>query len=243
MSVNFMRQGKEDFEVGTFVHVYNRGNRKQAIVHDARDRLHFLQMLYYFNNEALFANPFREAKEVLKTNFHEQLFWPSIWGERKPLVKIIAFALVENYYHFLLKEIQEEGISRFMRRVGTGMAKYFNAKYQEVGGLFQGSYKAKVVSENVYLQYLSVYIQVKNIFELYPSGIEGALKEFDTAYDWTVEYPYCSLGDYAGSRNSPIVDKDLLGEMFPTSEKYKEFARTCLTRVNLEMQLGNLTLE
>lgn len=238
-----MRQGKENFEIGSFVHIYNRGNRKQAIVRDGKDRWHFLQMLYYFNNEAHFANPFREAKEVLKTNFHDQLFWPSIWGERKPLVKIIAFALVENHYHFLLKEIREEGISSFMRRIGTGMAKYFNTRYQEVGGLFQGSYKAKTISEDVYLQYVSVYIQVKNIFTLYPGGLESALKEFDIAYDWATKYPYCSLGDYAGIRNSPIIDKDLLGEMFPTPEKYRQFARGCLTKVNLEMQLGALTLE
>ena len=234
---------REGFEIGSFVHVYNRGNRKQAIVRDARDRWHFLQMLYYFNNEALFANPFREAKETLKTNFHSQLFWPPIWGKRKPMVKVIAFALVENHYHFLLKEITEKGISHFMRRIGIGLAKYFNAKYQEVGGLFQGSYKAKVISEDIYLQYLSVYIQVKNVFELYPGGPEAALKEFDAAYDWAVRYPYCSLGDYAGSRESPIIDKDLLGDIFPTPGKYKDFARRCLTRMNLEMQVGNLTLE
>jgi hypothetical protein len=78
---------------------------------------------------------------------------------------------------------------------------------------------------------------------MYPGGIEVALKDFDKSYDWVAKYPYCSLGDYAEKRSSPIIEKDLLGEMFPTSEKYKEFSRQCLTRMNLEVQLGELILE
>lgn len=121
-----------------------------------------------------------------------------------------------------------------MKRIGTGMGTYFNTKYDEVGRLFQGPYKSKVVEEEIYLQYLSVYIQVKNVFELYPGGYEKAIKEFDKAYEWAIQYPYCSLADYAGNRNSPIVDKDILGELFTSPEKYKEFARQCLARVNLD---------
>ena len=99
------------------------------------------------------------------------------------------------------------------------------------------------MSKDIYFQYLSVYIQVKNIFELYPGGIQKAMEEFDKAYEWAVKYPYCSLADYAGNRNSPIIDKDILGEMFSKPEDYKEFARQCLLGMNLENKLGNLIIE
>ena len=60
------------------------------------------------------------------------------------------------------------------------------------------------------LDYVGVYIQVKNPFELYRGGLDSAVKNFDEAYKFAVEYPFCSLADYAGNRNLPIIDKDFL---------------------------------
>jgi len=228
---------------GSFAHVYNRGNRKQPIVKDQKDRWHFLEMLYYFNDEFTAMNPFRDVQKVLRFNLNGQFYRPLDWPGQKPLVKIIAFSLLENHFHLLLKEIQVGGITKFMRKLGTGMASYSNTKYQEVGGLFQGTYKTKIIDKDEYLKYLSAYIQVKNVFELYPDGFDKAIRNFDEAYEWAIHYPYCSLADYSGKRNSPIIDKDVLGEMFSGPGEYKEFAKQCLVGINLEEKLGNLVIE
>jgi len=234
---------KEVVTVGDYVHVYNRGNRKQAIVRKTCDRWRFLQMLYYFNTSIAIANPFRRLEKKLGTAFDKKLIWPKHWPSQKPIVKIIAFSLMENHFHLFLKEIIEGGVVLFMRKLGTGVAAYSNSKYQESGRLFQGPYKAKTIHTDEYLRYLSVYIQVKNPFELYPRGFETAIKNFDDAYQWVIKYPYCSLADYAGERNSPIIDKDILGEMFPSSKKYKKFAKDCIFSINLSEKLGMLTID
>ena len=169
--------------------------------------------------------------------------WPKNWPAREPIVKIIAFCLIPNHFHLFLKEIKERGISTFMKKLGNGMTGYFNLKYKETGRLFQGSYKSKIVSEEAYFKYLSVYIQVKNVFELYPGGYEKAVQEFNKAYEWAVKYPYCSLADYASNRNSPIVDKDVLDELFGSPEEYKEFARQCLQEMNLDKKLEKFKLD
>ncbi|GEM_PF-5556426 len=112
----------------------------------------------------------------LRLNLNK-LVWPDNWKPRKPIVNIIAFILMPNHFHLLVKEIEEGGVAKFMQRVGTGMTMYYNAKYQESGTLFQGSYKARCVDSDLYLKYLSVYIQVKNTLELYPGGLKKAIKE------------------------------------------------------------------
>ncbi len=235
---------REKITIDSFIHVYNRGNRKQEIVRENKDKWHFLEILYYLNDEFVSANPFREIEDPLMTVINRPFSGrPDFWPERKPLVKILCFSLMNNHYHLFLKEIREGGTSLFMKRFGTSMAKYFNIKYREQGRLFQGPYKTKVVTEEMYFKYLSVYIQVKNVFEMYPGGYEKAISEFDKAYEWAIKYPYCSLADYAGLRNSPIIDKDILGELFESSEEYKEFARQCLEQINLDNELGKLTLE
>ncbi|MFH1519371.1 MAG: transposase [Candidatus Omnitrophota bacterium] len=234
---------KEVFTIGSYVHVYNRGNRKQAIVREACDRWRFLQMLYYFNTSIPIANPFRSLRRKIGLAFGKKLIWLKDWPPQRPLVKIIAFSLMENHFHLLLKAISEGGLALFMQKFGTGMATYFNAKYQESGRFLQGPYKARVVNNDEYLRYLSVYIQVKNPFELYPKGFETAIKNFDDAYQWAAKYPYFSLADYAGERNSPIIGKDILGEMFPCSKKYKKFAKDCIFSMNLREKLGMLTID
>lgn len=231
-------------EIGSYGHIYNRGNRKQEIVRDAKDRWHFLQALYYLNHQGFsVANPSRELRGLLKSDINNRLVWPEELGKRKPLVKILCFKLMRNHLHLCVKQEVENGISLFMQRVGITVAKRFNERYQEVGSLFQGRYKGKLVDSDEYLMYLSVYIQVKNAFEEFPGGLKAALQDFDNAYDWVAKDPYSSLGDYAGDRKSPIIEKDILGPMFPTPESYREFAKQCMLDINLEDKLGRLRID
>lgn len=231
---------KEPFGVGDYLHVYNRGNRKQSIVKSTGDRDHFLQMLFYFNTESTPPNPFFDLRSKLRFNLNN-FRWPDNWQPRKPIVKILAFALMENHFHLILQETTEGGVAKFMQRLGTGLTMYFNTKYKETGRLFQGSYKAKLVNKDLYLNYLSVYVQVKNIFELYPGGLENAVKEFDKAYDFAAKFPYGSLPYFLGNIDKPVIDKELLKSIFPKPADFKKFSHECLT-TNLDEKLGDLTL-
>lgn len=231
------------FQTDTYVHVYNRGNRKQPIVRDAKDKWHFLQALYYLNHQKSMTNPFRELRELLKAGFNNSFIWPQELGDRAPLVQILSFKLMGNHLHLILRPKVENGIPIFMQRVGTTMAKWFNERHQEVGRLFQGRYKGRIVETDEYIMYLSVYIQVKNAFEEYPGGFKQALQKFDRAYERAAHDPYNSLGDYAGYRNSPIVDKDVLGRIFPTPKSYKDFAKQCILRSDFEESLGVLRFD
>jgi putative transposase len=177
-------------------------------------------MLNYFNDEFSSSNWFRDLMDEKITHTLKR---PLSWPEREKLVEVMCFCLLDNHFHLLLKEIKEGGISKFMKKIGIGMSKNFNEKYKEKGSLFQGAYHSKTVSEDDYLKYVSVYIQVKNCFEMY-NGHEKTGLSFDELYDWSTKYPYCSLGNYSGTINSPIIDKGLLGEIF-TPKDYKIFSR------------------
>lgn len=203
-------------------------------------------MLRYFNDEYSPLNIFRQLAEMWKSDFHgsKPLVWPSAWPEHKPLVAISTFTLMPNHYHISMQQLRDNGITKFMRKLNGGMAKYFNIKYGKVGSLFQGKYKAKIIENDEYFMYLGVYIQVKNVFERYPYGdLDGALKDFDKAYEWACNDPFTSLGDYAGKRNSSIIEKGVLGELFPVPEKFKEFAKQCLFGMNLDEKLEKLKLD
>jgi putative transposase len=232
---------KEPFFVGDFVHVFNRGNRKQEIVRDERDRKYFLQALYYFNNSHSILNIFRDLNDLFRFDLNK-MNWPKEFPERNPLVKIHAFLLKDNHFHLILEEIKEGGVSEFMRKLSTGMTCRFNKKYSESGKLFQGSYKARRVDRDNYLQYLNVYIHVKNVFEIYRGGIENAMKNFDDAYEFAINYPYSSLSIYEGKKPilAKIISTDWLSEAFKDNE-FKEFASNCIEAVGFEEKSMNIS--
>lgn len=242
---------KEHFTTGDFVHVYTRGNRKQDIVREKGDWWHFLKMLFYLNSELPVANSSRVIQNLPGVNFGTNLAnsqdffeWPLFLPQRKPLVKIITFVLMKNHFHLLLKEIRKDGISLFMQKLCTSLAMHFNKRHGEVGRLFQSSYHAKRIDSDDYLSYLSLYIQLKNTLQRYPGGFAFAPEHFEKAFRWAIDDPFTSLGDYAGERSSPIIDKDILAEIFPTSESYKRFARTCFSQEqDWENKISHLLME
>jgi len=211
----------EALDVGSYVHVVQRGTRGLPIVRDNLDRFRFLLMLTHFNDQFAPLNWFRDLQD---DGLQETLLRPEIWPPQDKLVNITAFALVENHFHLLLQELTQGGIARFMQRLGTGMAKRFNERHKERGALFQGGYRGKVVSDDDYFRYVSVYIQIKNAFDVHPKGYRWACDHFDDAYDWASSYPYASLGDYAGKLNRPTVEKEFLSSLY-SQDEYREFAR------------------
>ncbi|MFH1178496.1 MAG: transposase [bacterium] len=212
---------KEEFAVGSYIHVVKRGTRGLPIVRDDTDRFRFLLMLAHFNDAFAPQNWYRDLEDA---DLHNLFSRPEFWPKQERLVNIIAFCLVENHFHLILQELADGNITRFMHRLGTGMAMKFNERYGEKGTLFQGSYRVKTISDDSYFRYVSAYVQLKNALDMYPGGQNGARNNFGNAYAWASAYPYSSLGDYTGSFDRPIVDKDFLSSLFSPKE-YREFCK------------------
>ena len=241
----------EPFTVGDFIHAYNRGNRKALIFRDVNDKWRFLKILRFFNDEYSPHNPSRQIERNVEVRPQQLLMgefkwpeWPKSWPPHKPLVKILSYCLKDNHFHLLLKEIIAGGISKFMKKLSDGFTGYSNLKYDEVGRVFQGPYKGKTAMKDAkILQYLDAYIQVFNLFEDYPGGIEKTVKEFDQAFELVLNNPFSSLGESFGKRNLGIIDRDTLKEMFPNLEIYKKFAYDALLVRNIREILGKLTID
>ena len=214
----------EPHTIDSIVHAVKRGARGQPIVRDVHDQQRFARLLYYLNDE------YRDEYWERSLDGLQAFARPEHWPERAPLVKVLAWTLMSNHLHLVLKELREGGIAKFMQKVCGSMTMHFNAKYSEQGSIFQGSYRGRTVElhGDEYLRYLAVYVMVKNPFELFPGGLTRATEHFEEAYLWATRYPFCSLGTYATESQSPIVDKDIFGELFETPDHFKNFARECM---------------
>jgi len=233
------------FVKGNFYHIYNRGVEKRTIFENDNDRWRFLQGLFLFNDERTTANLLWQMERdrgkvtfgVLKDFFEKEK------RIRDPLVRILADCLMPNHFHLLIEEIKEGGISRFMHKLGVGYTKYFNNKYKRVGSLLQGTFKAAFVDNERYLQYLLVYINVLNPGELIePNLKENGVQDIEKIMQFAEEYQWSTNPEYLNKRDSIIIEKGLLGEIFPDPEEYRRFARDILKSRKFE-EIRHLTLE
>ena len=133
-----------------------------------------------------------------------------------------------DHFHFLLEEITDRGIAKFMQRFCGSMTMHFNAKYKESGSIFQGAYKARTVDTNEDLQYVLPYIVVKNVLELYPGGLKKAIREFDHAWNWAKTYPFSSFQTTVLDKDSPIIDKKHLKKLDIPNNHFKKQAYSML---------------
>jgi putative transposase len=80
-------------------------------------------------------------------------------------VAVLGYCLMPNHFHLLLMQVGEISLGEMMRKLLLAYAMYFNLKYDNVGSVFQGRFKAKMVGEDEYLLQVLRYIH-QNPWEL-----------------------------------------------------------------------------
>ncbi|MDP2655304.1 MAG: transposase [bacterium] len=217
--------GYRETGLGAYMHIYNRGVKKMPIYRNESDLHRLHSLLFYLNhNQPMTDNWIREIEGGLSS-----LIWPSSWQERVPIVSILAFTIMPNHIHLFLKEIVEGGIAKFMHRVSMAYSKFINKKYEESGSLFEGTYKSRIIHDEADFRNLAAYIMVKNPFELYSGGLTCACREFESAYMEALRNPFTSLRYYDKMQEiSPVLDREILGELFSENGSFKDFARECM---------------
>lgn len=126
-------------------------------------------------------------------------------------VSILAYCLMPNHFHILLKQNTDTPITFFMLRLGTSYAKYFNIKYDQVGSLFQGRFKTKLIDSDEYLLHVSRYIH-RN-----PISTPGVELEF---------FPWSSYSSYVKGVKNDLVDPSFILDYFAKNDPgndYKKF--------------------
>ena len=220
-------------EVGDICHIYNRGANKSVIFNNDSDKWRFLQGLFLFNDERNSPYVFRDIERKNKGRINFALLKSFIDGyekERKPLVKIMADCLMPNHFHLIIQELQEKGISKFMHKLGTGYVSFKNKKYSRGGGsLFQGPYKMVKINKDEQLKYLLVYINVINPGQVMePKLKEEGTKDIDKIINFAENYNWSTNKEYLNTRESTIIDKGLLGEIFTNPEDYRKLIKEVL---------------
>jgi putative transposase len=122
---------------------------------------------------------------------------------------LIAYCLMSNHYHFLIRQNGEHPAGLLPQRVFNSYSKAYNKRYGHSGTLFEGNYKVKPVLETSHLLHLCRYIHgnpVKDGFVADPA-------------DW----PYSNYLEWIGQRDGTLYDADFVRQHFSSPTDYRAF--------------------
>lgn len=73
-------------------------------------------------------------------------------------VKIISYCIMNNHAHILIETNTLKELSKYMQRLNTKYAKYYNKKYNRVGYVFRDRYKSEGIYSDEHLYNCIKYI-------------------------------------------------------------------------------------
>ena len=210
---------------GEYYHIFNRAVNKQVIFHDTSDYFRFLFLTLYFQSPIIFQQLGRKVKEFVQSRALDNVEEDEIIKKRR--VELVAFCIMPNHFHLIVKELDEGGIAAYMQRVLTSYSKYYNTKYQKSGHVFQGPYRAVHIADDRQLLHLSAYIH-RN-----PREISKWFKKED-------QYIWSSYQDFIDeNRWGDLIMPDIVIGQFKDKAEYENFVKTSPAKIK-EEELGYL---
>ena len=194
---------------GEYYHLYNRGTEEKEIFYQSRDYRRFQQTFYYYQ--------FTGPKPKFSNSFKLKTFIPK---QNQKMVEILCYCLMPNHFHFLVKQVINNGISKFMSLLCNSYTKYFNIKNKRVGPLVQGAFKSVLINNDEQILHLSRYIHLNPVVSKISENVE--------------DYQWSSYLEYATGRDYLCSTKQILS-FFPDVKEYLNF-------INAQKEYG-ITLE
>lgn len=215
-----------EFTNNEIYHITLRGLDEKKLFFDDNDYYRMIFSVYEFND--IHPAKIRERrkerlhiKEILKdkTNTLRECDI----DKRERIVDLLAFCWMPNHIHLLVRQLQDNGITKFMSKVGIGYAKYFNTKYGRKGYVFQNRFKSTHVKNDNYLQTIFVYVHTNPISLIEPSWKEKGITNKEKAIEFIENYKWSSYQDYLDKPNFRYLSqRDSLKEFFGGAENCRQ---------------------
>jgi REP element-mobilizing transposase RayT len=126
-------------------------------------------------------------------------------------IAVIAYCLMLNHYHLLLRQDGEAPVGLLMQRIFNSYTKAYNKRYGRQGTLFEGRYRAIHVDRESYLRHVCHYIHANPVKHGFVEQVE--------------QWPYSNYHEWVGARKGSLVDRPFVKGLFATGTAYAAFVQ------------------
>ncbi|HHY04161.1 MAG TPA: transposase [Thermoanaerobacterales bacterium] len=138
---------------------------------------------------------------------------------------LYTYCLMTNHIHLQI-ETKDIEIWKIMGYINSNYTKYFNNKYNVVGHLFQGRYRAELIESDAYNLQTSRYIHL--------NPVKASMVDVPLEYKWS------SYGVYMGQAKSEIVTDEKLLSYFKDNSRqlYKNYVESKLINQEIDREIA-----
>ena len=196
-AVQYRYTRKTQFIENGYYHIYNRGVDKRPI---------FLRFGHYLRFQNTIRSILHTGSATPRLVYNQSL-------ALKNKVIVLAYCLMPNHYHFLIKQTAQGGISEFMQKLDTSYTKYINLNLHRTGHLFEYAFRAKMIETDPVFLHINRYIHMNPVLA----------KLVDHPEEWR----WSSYQEYINPDNTkPICNSEEILGRFPSLIKYREFVES-----------------
>ena len=157
------------------------------------------------------------------------------YGKRYGL-DIIAYCLLSNHFHLLVKQLTDIPVSRFMGTLLSSLSHYSAVRYElPQGHFFQGRFGAKLIETPESLLQVSRYIHLnpvkEDVLKLDFTYKSSRLIRDKSVIERARKYPYSSYQFYLNPQlpSSVTVNTDYIRNIEETLARYRGFVESKIT--------------
>ena len=212
---------KDIIATGEVYHVYNQSIADYRIFNSDSEFSRIVELIQYYQGEKQQVN-FSKFKEYNMQHLKENI------PDEEKLVEIICYCPMPTHFHLALKQLKDQGISKFVNKVFNSYSHYFNIKHNRKGPLFTGRFKKVLVQTDEQLLHLTRYIHLN------PVTAE--------LVDYPADWKYSSYKEYIDAADEKAICeyKDIL-DIKPGS--YKVFVENRIAYQKELARIKNLMLD
>jgi putative transposase len=143
-------------------------------------------------------------------------------------IRVIAYVLMPNHYHFLIAVDKDDALSPFIQRLFNSYSQAYNLQQNRTGTLFGSRVKSIHVDESSYIYALVRYIHLNPV----------AAKLVSSPEDWQ----FSNYPEWMGVRNNGLFDPEFPTLFFSSPDEYRQFVFAGITEA-IERKLAKYYLD
>ncbi len=137
---------------------------------------------------------------------------------------LIAYCLMPNHYHFLVRQMTEKELSKWLRKIFGGYSQAVNKEQNRSGTLFEGRPKHIAIEKEEYLDHLMWYVHTNPV----------SAKLVNNPDQWF----FSNYLECIGKRNGIMFDKNFIRERYGSFSGYETFVSKYECNTLLDKKMG-----